>query len=189
MLDDQTKRAPTDDRAAPAAQTRNGEGAQPAMHEAKTSTPSVGDPTTTSTDDKPPENERASPEQLVYADLLDLGMKIGLAGMVAFFVLYVSGLVAPHIPLADLPQYWSLPVHEYLEKSGAPTGWGWAKLLGKGDFLNILPVAFLSTITIVCYARILPMLRAKGDNIYATIVVAEIVVLALAASGILAGGH
>lgn len=133
--------------------------------------------------------ERASPEQIVYADLLDIGMKIGLGGMVAMFLLYVSGMIAPQIPLADLPKYWSLPLHDYLEQSGAPTGWGWAKLLGKGDFLNILPVAFLSTITIVCYARILPMLRAKGDNIYATIVVVEILVLALAASGILAGGH
>lgn len=134
-------------------------------------------------------DERASPEQLAYADLLDIGMKIGLAGMVVFFLLYVSGLVTPHIPLAELPQYWSLPVHDYLEKSGAPVGWGWAKLVGKGDFLNIVPVAFLSTITIVCYARILPMLRAKGDNFYATIVVVEIVVLTLAASGLLAGGH
>lgn len=134
-------------------------------------------------------DERASPEQLAYADLLDIGMRIGLVGMVAIFLLYVSGLIAPQIPLADLPQYWSLPVHDYLAKSGAPTGWGWAKLLGKGDFLNLLPVAFLSTITIICYARILPMLRAKGDRIYATIVVAEIVVLVLAASGLLAGGH
>jgi hypothetical protein len=134
-------------------------------------------------------DKRASPEQLAYADLLDLGMKIGLAGLVAAFLLYVSGLVAPQVPLTDLPQYWSLPVHDYLEKSGAPTGWGWAKLLGKGDYLNILPVAFLSTITIVCYARILPILHGKGDRTYAAIVVAEIVVLTLAASGLLAGGH
>ena len=50
-------------------------------------------------------------------------------------------------------------------------------------------MAFLATITIVCYARILPMLAARRERIYAAIVIAEIAVLLLAVSGYLAGGH
>ena len=69
------------------------------------------------------------------------------------------------------------------------TGWDWTRLVDKGDYLNLLPVAFLATITIVCYARILPMLAARRERIYAAIVIAEIAVLLLAVSGYLAGGH
>lgn len=131
----------------------------------------------------------ASAEQQAYAALLDIGMKIGLGAMIACFLLYVSGLVQPHVPLADLPKYWTMSVHDYIEVTGAPTGWGWIGKIGKGDYLNILPVAFLSIVTIACYLRILPMLSAKGDRVFAAIVVAEIFVLSLAVSGYLAGGH
>jgi hypothetical protein len=31
-------------------------------------------------------------------------------------------------------------------------------LLGRGDYLNVLGVALLATITLVCYARIVPLL-------------------------------
>lgn len=132
---------------------------------------------------------RASREQMAYAELLDLGMKAGLVGMIVCFLLYVSGIVPPHVPLDEMPRYWSMPVQEYLEATKVPTGWGWLKLAGKGDYLNFLPVAFLATITIACYLRILPMLNAKGERIFSAIVVAEVAVLLLAVSGYLAGGH
>ncbi len=134
-------------------------------------------------------DSRASREQQAYADLLDLGMKAGLAGMVVCFLLYVSGIVAPYVPLEDLPRYWSMPVQEYLAAAKVPTGWGWTRLAAHGDYLSIVPVAFLSTITIGCYLRILPMLSARGERIFSAIVVAEVAVLLLAASGYLAGGH
>lgn len=136
-----------------------------------------------------PTDGPASAEQMAYAALLDIGMKIGLGAMVLCFLLYVSGLVQPHVPLHDLPRYWSMSVHDYVEATKVPTGWGWVHLIGSGDYLNILPVAFLSMITIVCYLRILPMLAAKRERIFSAIVVAEIVVLSLAVSGVLAGGH
>ena len=132
---------------------------------------------------------RASREQMAYAELLDLGMKAGLAGMIVCFLLYVSGIVPPHVPVEELPRYWSMPVHEYLDATKAPTDGSWLKLSVKGDYLNFLPVAFLATITIACYLRILPMLNAQGERIYSAIVVAEVAVLLLAVSGYLAGGH
>lgn len=131
----------------------------------------------------------ASAEQMAYAALLDIGMKAGLVAMVVCFALYVSGILPAHVPLETLPRYWSMSVHDYLEATKAPTGWDWTRLVDKGDYLNLLPVAFLATITIVCYARILPMLAARRERIYAAIVIAEIAVLLLAVSGYLAGGH
>lgn len=131
----------------------------------------------------------ASEEQLAYANLLDLSMRIGLAWLVTVFGIYVLGLREPHIPFADIPRYWSMPVHDYLEATKVPTGWGWLSLANKSDFMCFLPIAFLSGVTIACYIRILPILVAKRDGIFIAVAAAEIAVLVLAASGILAGGH
>jgi hypothetical protein len=69
------------------------------------------------------------------------------------------------------------------------TGWLWVKLLGKADYLNFSGIAILSLITIICFLAIIPTLLRKGDKVYATVAFLEAVILALAASGILAGGH
>lgn len=131
----------------------------------------------------------SSREQRAYASLMDICMKMGLVGMAACFLVYVSGIAPEKVHLESLPQYWSMPLHEYLRATGTPTGWGWVGLLVDADFLNILPIAFLSMITIICCLRILPMMIARMDRIYSGIIVAEIAVLALAASGVLTGGH
>ena len=129
-------------------------------------------------------------EQLAYARLLDMGMKAGLLVLTVTFALYVSGLLAPRVPVADLPRYWSLPVKEYLAATGIHPGWGWVRLLGHGDFLNFVGIAFLAGVTIPCYLAITPILFRKRDVIYTGIAIAEVLVLTLAASGILnAGGH
>ncbi len=70
-----------------------------------------------------------------------------------------------------------------------PTGWGWLELVSYGDVLNFLPLAFLAVITIVCYITIIPVLLRKKDVIYVAIALIEVVVLLLAASGILQAGH
>jgi hypothetical protein len=62
-------------------------------------------------------------------------------------------------------------------------------LLGKGDFVNFLGIAILSGVTIVCYAGIIPTLLRKKQTAYVIIAIAEVVILVLAASGILAAGH
>lgn len=131
----------------------------------------------------------ASTEQSAYAAVLDVAMKLGLAGLVICFGLYVSGIVPPKVPLDELPNYWSLSVHDYIEATKAPTGWDWLGLVYMGDYLAIVPVAFLALITILCYARILPILLVKKDRIYATIVVLEIVVLVVVALGVVGGSH
>jgi len=133
---------------------------------------------------------KASEEQVAYAKLLDLGMKFGLIMLVVTFIIYLFGIFTPHIPVNDLPKYWSMPVKEYLKATNIHTGWSWIYLLGKGDFLNFTGIAFLSGITIICYMRIIPILFRKKDTVYAVLAIMEVLVLVLAASGILkAGGH
>ncbi len=141
--------------------------------------------------------KEATQEQLLYANILEKGMLIGLIIMFITFALYVLGIVKPVIPLEQVSSYWAQPVHEYLEAINnnflhmdhPPTGWAWVALIGKGDFLNFLPIAILSGVTIVCYLAIVPGLFARNDKAMGIITLATAVILSLAASGILAVGH
>ncbi len=133
---------------------------------------------------------KATEEQVLYAKILNIGMLIGLIGLVVAFIIYSTGILEPLIPLEKVQSYWILSVHEYLEQSGIQAGWAWFGNLQFGDMLNFLPIAFLSLLTIVCYIAILPGLIRKKDTAFVVIAILEIIVLAVAASGILGtGGH
>ena len=127
---------------------------------------------------------------MAYASVLNIGRWLGLAVMVITFAVYVSGVLPSFVPIDDLPKYWTMRVHDFNVALNAPTGWGWAPLVGKGDYLNFVGIAMLSGLTILCYAVILPILFRKKDTAYVVIAIVEILVLSLAASGLLkVGGH
>jgi hypothetical protein len=130
-----------------------------------------------------------SPEQQLYARWLDWSTRVSLAVLIAAFVAYAGGLLAPAVAVDDLPRLWVLPVERYLEATGAPSGWGWVAMLAQGDYLNLVGVALLGLVTVLCYLRVLPLLLGRGDRLQAAFAVAQVVVLLLAASGLLAGGH
>jgi hypothetical protein len=124
-------------------------------------------------------------------------MYLGLLLMFITFALYVFGIMDPAVPLNEIAGYWNQDVHSYLvainenflHLDHLPTGWSWMALVGKGDFLNFIPVAILSGVTIICYLIIVPGLFRRGDKAYGIMAIAEAVILALAASGLLAVGH
>jgi hypothetical protein len=133
---------------------------------------------------------KASEEQMAYAGVLNIGMWLGLAILVITFFIYLSGALPSFVPIDDLPKYWTMRVHDYNHELHAPTGWGWTALVGKGDYLNFVGIAMLSGLTILCYMVILPILIRKKDTAYVMIAIVEILVLSLAASGLLkVGGH
>lgn len=61
---------------------------------------------------------KATEEQLTYAKVLDLGMKIGLISLIVLFIVYLTGILEPYIPVKDIPRYWSLSVHRTLRQQG-----------------------------------------------------------------------
>ncbi len=133
-------------------------------------------------------NGRATPEQITYANMLFYGCWGGLAIMAVTYVLYVSGLITPHVPLSQVPLMWSQPVGTYLELGKVPHGWGWAVLIAKGDFLNFIGIVLLAGMTLVCYLPLIPVFMKRKEYVFATLALAEIFVLALAASGLVGGG-
>jgi hypothetical protein len=134
-------------------------------------------------------DHRPVDEREVYARILRLGARVSIVVLLLTFVLYLGGVGTPLIPISSLPRYWSLRAPEYLKAVGLEKGWGWMWLIGFADFQNFIGVALLAFLTILCYARILPIFVGRRDLAYALIVGAEIVLLLLAASGLLATGH
>lgn len=128
-------------------------------------------------------------EQLIYARWVRRGTQLGLGALVAAFLAYAFALLEPLVPLQQLPRLWSLPAEQYVQISGAPTGWDWLAFLDKGDYLNLLGVALLGLVTVVCYVRLLVALLARRALLPAALAVAQILVLVAAASGFFAVGH
>ncbi len=129
-------------------------------------------------------DQSLQPEQEAYAGWLAWGTRLGFAALVATYFLYVTGILAPAIPLERLPALWGLSLGEYLAATHAPTGWSWVLHLGQGDLLNLVGVAILAASTIACYLRVLPIFVRGRERVFVAICVAEVAVLAAAAAGI-----
>jgi len=138
------------------------------------------------------ENKSLSPmpEQIAYANLLFIGAWVGILLMIITYFIYMGGLLAPHVDIALVIQNWDKGVDEFLEITHSPHGWGWLTLLNKGDFLNFVGIVLLAVLTIICYLFLIAGYKKRKDWIYFFIGLIEVVVLSLAASGILGtGGH
>jgi hypothetical protein len=132
---------------------------------------------------------RQSPEQLRYARVLDWGTRAGLVMLVLSFAVYMLGLATPHVALQRLPELWSLPVAQYLQQTASPTGWGWLALVQRGDVMGLAGIAILAGCSLLCLLAIVPLYLRRGDKAFAALCLAEVAVVALAASGVLSGGH
>ena len=133
---------------------------------------------------------KASGEQMLYANILNKGMIVGIIVLLVTYAIYVSGLLPTFIPVEDVPRYWNMSVAAFTHELGTPTGWGWLNSIGTGDYLNFVGIAILAAVSIACYASIVPGLLRKKDTVLVIIVILEILVLCFAASGILkSGGH
>ena len=133
---------------------------------------------------------QAPPEQITYANLLFYGSWGAIAILLITFFVYVSGVFESYIPINEISQYWSMPVSQYVQEANIPIGWGWATLIGKGDFLNFIGIVLLAGMTIVCIIDILPSYIKQKDIPFLVLIILEVLVLCLGASGIFGtGGH
>ncbi|MCJ7541358.1 MAG: hypothetical protein MUO88_17045 [Desulfobacterales bacterium] len=132
---------------------------------------------------------KASPEQLLYAKILEKGMYSGLLILLITFGLYTFGILDPYIPLDKVSEYWSYNVNDYLKHAEIKPGWAWLGMLKYGDFVNFIGIAILAGVTIMCYAAIVPTLLKNNDKVYAILAIIEVIILSAAASGLLAVGH
>jgi hypothetical protein len=133
---------------------------------------------------------KPSNEQIIYANLLLMGMVAGIIIMIITYAIYVAGVLPSHVDMNVISANWGKGIHEYLEITHSPHGWGWLALLGKGDFINYIGFTLLGMMTIICYLVLVRGYYLKKNWIFTVISVLEIAVLSLAASGLLgSGGH
>jgi hypothetical protein len=124
--------------------------------------------------------------ELIYARWLAACTRIALGTLIATFLAYLYGLTEPLVPPERLPALWHLPVDQFLAATGAPAGWNWLARVGWSDYMNMIGVALLCLVTVVCYLR---LLCHRGDAIVRLLALAQVLVLLAAASGLLPGAH
>jgi len=124
-----------------------------------------------------------------YAQVLDWGTRLGVVTLVLGFAAYLSGMLQPHVPLAQLPSLWNLPLATYLQRTNTPVGWGWLALADRADLFNLVGISLLAGCSLPALLGLIPLYLKRRDYAYAGICALIVMVLVLAASGILTGGH
>lgn len=138
----------------------------------------------------PSTRHQVATEQIKYANLLLYGSWAGIVTLAITFILYLMGIVPSYVDPSQMHLYWGMKSSAYIEAVKAPHSWGWLGMIRYGDFLTLLGIAWLGGITVLGYLILLPAYLRKKDTIYSAIVITEIIVLVLAASGLLGtGGH
>ena len=131
----------------------------------------------------------ATAEALAYAKVLQVGMRVSLILLAASFVGYMLDLFSPTIPASQMPLYWGMSGPAYLEHRGiAHQNWPWMAQMLQGD-LVFGGIVLMAAVTVYCYVFFLRFPLANRDAVMTGVVAGEIVVLSLAASGLLAVGH
>ena len=129
------------------------------------------------------------PEQRLYANILFYLNLIGLLILLTGFTLYLTGVITPIVPLEELPRFWSLSLNEYMEKSNMPAGWQWISNIGYGDVAPMLGIAFLASVTFMCYCILLFQFLKRGVKIFVLIVSIELLLILLSASNLVQVTH
>ena len=124
-----------------------------------------------------------------YALLLDWSTRLGVLALLLGFAAYVFGILTPYVPLDQLPGLWSLPVNEYSRRTTTPMGWGWLPLAYHGDLSNLIGIALLAGSSMAPLFGLMLLYAKRKDYAYAVICAVILIVLLLAASGLLTGGH
>lgn len=143
----------------------------------------------TGTASEPSPSIEQLPEQLLYARLLDWGTRLGLLVLAVTFAAYLTGWLAPLVPVHELPALWHLPADEFARATGTPIGWDWLAQLRHGDLAGLLGIALLAGCSMPSLLALASRYVRAGDRAFAAICLAETAVLLLAASGVLSTGH
>lgn len=130
----------------------------------------------------------AGAEQTCYARLLLWSGSFGLLVLVLGFLAYLLGLLPPLIGVAELPRIWTLSARQLAEQEGHPAGWAWVALLHHGDIFNLLGIAVLASCSVIPLTVVGALYWLRRERLYALLSIVQVVVLLLAASGLIAAG-
>jgi hypothetical protein len=124
-----------------------------------------------------------------YASLLNWGTRAGLVMLILSFAAYAFGLLTPHVPVERLPSLWNLPAATYHELTHTPKEFDLIAMIKHGDRINMIGIAVLAGCSLPPLLALIPLFLRRRDIFYAIMCALEVVVLLLAASGVLTSGH
>lgn len=130
-----------------------------------------------------------TPRRMAYAALLHRCVNAGFLMLLVAFGLYASGLIEAHVPLETMAAQWHLSAPAFMAANQLEGGWSWLRLIHRGDYLCMAGLAFLALTTVFCYLRVLPFFLREKKHTLAVIIVIEVAVLLIAASGIFSIAH
>lgn len=128
-------------------------------------------------------------EQLHYAHWLDWGTRVSAIVLLLTFIAYLTDWLPPHITASELSALWHLPSGEFARITGTPRGWAWLAHLRQGDMAALSGIALLASCSLPALLALVPDYLRSRDRAYAAICLLEVLVLLLAASGVLHVGH
>jgi hypothetical protein len=127
--------------------------------------------------------------QLTYATVLSWTSTLGIIFVITGYLVYVFQLLPSTVPPSEVALHWHLRAAELHKIVPVPSGWDWIYQLGRGDVLSYASVVYLSSVTMLCLAVIIPLFLKENDVIYAVMTLLQVLVLVFAAAGIVSGGH
>jgi hypothetical protein len=131
---------------------------------------------------------RVDPQE-TYARWLERGSRLVFAFAVVTLLLYLAGVVAPLVPLEELPRLWTRSAAEMMREAHLPGGWSWLHYLRYGDYLNVLGIALFALLALVCTARVVPAFLKAGERAQALLAALQVLVLLAAALHLFPGAH
>ena len=134
-------------------------------------------------------NVAPTPDELGsgYAKIIARLVTIGLAILVLTFLIAAVGILPSDIAPESVAASWHLSASEFTETVGQKSGWSWIERLPAGDAVSEGALTFIAGITIVALAILLFTRIKRLEPAYVAIVGFQIVVLILAAAGVVSG--
>jgi hypothetical protein len=123
----------------------------------------------------------------LYGRILHRLVLAGFLFLFVAFVLYAFGILPSYMEAHRVPEVWAMPADEAAAETQRPAFWAWVTNLGRGDLLSLGSLAVLSATTPVGFLILFVLLLRRRDTAYAVMVLAQVAVLLIAASGVI--GH
>jgi hypothetical protein len=125
--------------------------------------------------------------QEAYAEILSWLVRVGLLVMGVTFVLYAAEAIPAAVPISEVPASWGLDAHSYAELRGIEPGWSWVRNLADSGIIAFAGVVYFPVAAGIAVLGAAVLFARDRTYPYVVIALLEALVLALAATGWLAG--
>jgi len=121
--------------------------------------------------------------QMEFAAVVEWLVGIGLVLLAGLFVLYVTGIVPPAMPLSEVPAHWDLSAAEFRNVSGTEAGWAWIGRITSGEYLSLAGLVAFPTATTIGLCILAGLFARRKAVIWAVMAAVQAAILVFAATG------